>query len=275
MKFRAAVIWIAIALAVPALAQHGAVHGGAPSRSVSAGHTGYVGHSGFSGPGGISRPASPLGSGRSARPVFGRFSPLAHTGFRVPYQGRGFATRRSPYSPVFGNRFRGWGRDRRRGPWIVGSFRYGYPGWLGYPYPYVIDPGFYDWGDSGDTGSGYEQGGANPGYADTVPYAGDGVESETPQENGYTQAQPMNAPPRVNYAGSTASTPQAEEALTVVFNNGRAPATIRNYMMNAKALTDLDQQHYEQIPLDQIDIAATERANRARGLDFQVPNASR
>ena len=56
---------------------------------------------------------------------------------------------------------------------------------------------------------------------------------------------------------------------------GRAPATIRNYLMNAKALTDLDQQHYEQIPLDQIDIAATEQVNRARGLDFQVPNASR
>jgi hypothetical protein len=78
------------------------------------------------------------------------------------------------------------------------------------------------------------------------------------------------------YAGSAASSgPVTEQALTVIFKNGRAPATMQNYMVNSRALTDLDQQHYEQIPLDQIDIAATEQTNRARGLDFQVPAASR
>jgi hypothetical protein len=61
----------------------------------------------------------------------------------------------------------------------------------------------------------------------------------------------------------------------VIFKNGRASETMQNYMVNSRALTDLDQQHYEQIPLDQIDVAATEQANRARGLDFQVPAASR
>jgi hypothetical protein len=80
--------------------------------------------------------------------------------------------------------------------------------------------------------------------------------------------------PRSAYAGSTPP-PEPEQAIRVIFKNGRAPATIQNYLMNSRTLTDLDQQHYEQIPLDQIDMAATEQANRARGLDFQVPAASR
>jgi hypothetical protein len=159
----------------------------------------------------------------------------------------------------------------------------------------VIDPGFYDWGDSGDAA--YGQGGGDPGYgagygpgygpgyADTVPYRdygdapGGGSEggAAEPQEPAYLQAPPLQAPmARPSYAGSPAtSRPAAEPALTVIFKNGRTPESMQNYMVNAKALTDLDQQHYEQIPLDQIDIAATEQTNRARGLDFQVPPASR
>jgi hypothetical protein len=45
--------------------------------------------------------------------------------------------------------------------------------------------------------------------------------------------------------------------------------------MNAKMLTDLDSLHYEQIPLDQIDLGATQRVNSAAGMEFQVPDASR
>lgn len=50
---------------------------------------------------------------------------------------------------------------------------------------------------------------------------------------------------------------------------------MQNYMMNSKQLTCMDPQHFEQIPLDQIDIAATVKANRANGLDFVVPGAVR
>ena len=46
-------------------------------------------------------------------------------------------------------------------------------------------------------------------------------------------------------------------------------------MMTAKVLTDLDSQHYEQIPLDQIDLAATQRVNSAVGVEFQIPSVSR
>ena len=61
----------------------------------------------------------------------------------------------------------------------------------------------------------------------------------------------------------------------MIFKNGRAPIKVRNYLMTATVLTDLDSQHYEQIPLDQIDLAATLRINTAAGVDFKVPSASR
>lgn len=67
--------------------------------------------------------------------------------------------------------------------------------------------------------------------------------------------------------------PAPERPLTVIFNDGHAPQKMENYMLTAKILTDLDAQHYQEIPLDQIDVAATEQANRSNGVDFQVPSA--
>ena len=155
------------------------------------------------------------------------------------------------------------------------SYGYGYQAWTGYPYPYVIDPGFNDWSDSDDAGYGSDEPPAQ-GYANATPNADYDAGPEPVQGPSYAQAPPANARmPRPAYAGATPA-PEPEQAITVIFKNGgRAPETIQNYMMNAKTLTDLDRQHYEQIPLDQIDIAATEQANRARGLQFQVPTASR
>jgi hypothetical protein len=45
-------------------------------------------------------------------------------------------------------------------------------------------------------------------------------------------------------------------------------------MMTAKVLTDLDSRHYQQIPLDEIDLAATRRVNTTAGVEFQIPSAS-
>lgn len=80
---------------------------------------------------------------------------------------------------------------------------------------------------------------------------------------------------RQPYAGSFSSIPEVQQPLTVIFKNGRPPEMIQNYMMSSRTLTDLDRQHYEQIPLDQIDVAATEQLNRTRGVDFQIPAMSR
>ena len=194
------------------------------------------------------------------------------------------------YRPVYGDRSGRWhrdhdrdhDRDRRRGPWFSGLYGYGYPGYGAYPYPFVIDPGFFDWSISGGTdygagygasnGDGYGTGAPAQSYADLAPYPNQN--DEPAQEAASTWQPPSTARPQ--YAGSAAaSAPPPLQSLTVIFKNGRASETMQNYMVSSRALTNLDQQHYEQIPLDEIDIAATKKTNRARGLDFQVPAGSR
>jgi hypothetical protein len=164
----------------------------------------------------------------------------------------------------------------------VGVFVFGNAGWPYYPYyPYVIDPGFYDWSLPGDDPA-YGQGGAagnyaqytdnNGGYsaAPSEPYSAEAYPAQTAEQAPVPSG---NRPAYPSAVVSTAS--RTREPLTVIFKNGRAAVQIQNFIMNSKTLTNLDQQRYEQIPLDQIDIAATEQFNRARGVDFRVPDSVR
>ena len=214
------------------------------------------------------------------------------SGMRVPLRDGGVAPGRPPYRPASGNHSYGWAHNGHNHGWGYGHrnhgssvyiysgwpyYAYGYP-YSYYPYPYVIDPGFYDWSLPGDDGEG--QGGAAS-YAPYADYGGAyaaGPQAPYSAPEPYPQQQyeqaPMPSGARPAYPGATSGAPAAEESLTLIFKDGRAPETVRNYMMNSKTLTNMDPQHYEQIPLDQIDIAATQQANRARGLDFQVPVAS-
>lgn len=176
------------------------------------------------------------------------------------------------------NRNRNPGRDRfdaRRRQfqnWYVST----YPYWSGYPY--LIDPnaynlGLYDWGDdSGDTASGSSQ----PGNSEPNDYVPDSYLSD---QNGvapaYPPPYPDERPPYPNQGYAVPAPAVSDQFLTVIFKNGRAPIEVENYLMTAKVLTDLDSEHYEQIPLDQIDLAATKRFNSFAGVDFQVPAAAR
>ena len=167
-------------------------------------------------------------------------------------------------------------------------YAYGYyPYWHGF----VIAPGALgpDWLDSDD----WDESAQNEtgGYA-SAPYPDYGqpapdYSAPAPQNYGpppaYPQPdsgtyqprpayQPQAAPsasPRQPYTGGSAA-PAPQQALTVIFKDGRAPETIHNYMLTASTLTVLDAK-YQQIPVSQIDIAATEAANRADGVNFQVP----
>ena len=210
------------------------------------------------------------------------------SGFGIPY--RDLGQHRPPYRPGFGDHHRGRDRDhdhdRGRHGRFAGAYGYGYPGWsYASPYPYVIDPGFYDWGDTGDYGD--DQADATSNYA---PYSNGGEPYPQDQQQAYDAQRPYpQAPPSQQYqpesapgaarppysAMSAPSAPLPEERLTLIFKDGRAPQTMRNYMMNAKELTDLDPQHFARIPLDEIDIAATVQTNRAHGVDFQVPGTLR
>jgi hypothetical protein len=61
--------------------------------------------------------------------------------------------------------------------------------------------------------------------------------------------------------------------VTLIFNDGRPSEQIHNYLLTATTLTVLDQK-YREIPLGQINLAATEAKNRAEGIDFHLPTVS-
>jgi hypothetical protein len=67
--------------------------------------------------------------------------------------------------------------------------------------------------------------------------------------------------------------PANETATTIVFRDGRPTEQIHNYALTQTTLYVLDQSKRD-IPLDQIDVAATEKVNRNMGIEFQVPVAA-
>lgn len=68
--------------------------------------------------------------------------------------------------------------------------------------------------------------------------------------------------------------PAPEVAVTLVFKDGRPTEEIRNYMITRTTLY-VQGQHLREIPVDQIDLAATEKVNRDTGADFQIPANTR
>ncbi len=286
MKFWAAIALLA--LAMPAFAQHGGAHAG------SFGGRGFSGASAFSHPAfsqspGFARPAPPVRYGSFPGVRFRAFGPQNYSGprnyssLRSPYNRNRFAAGRPSYDPRAAALSRGFDRDRGRNPdrdrfdarrrqfqnWVVNT----YPYWPGYPYlydPNAYNLGLYDWDDSEATVSDTSQPGSYE--PDKAPGS---YESD---QNGPALLYPPY--PNQGYAAPVAEAGAAapavsDQPLTVIFNNGRAPIKVRNYLMTARVLTDLDFQHYEQIPLDQVDLSATQRINTAAGVNFQVPAASR
>jgi hypothetical protein len=89
-----------------------------------------------------------------------------------------------------------------------------------------------------------------------------------------SQGWPLPLPPYTYYFAPPAAPPTEETPVTLIFRNGRAPEQIHNYLLTRTTLTVFDQP-YRQIPLDQIDIAATVEKNREAGVDFRVLDSSR
>ncbi|MBS1803177.1 MAG: hypothetical protein JST28_07395 [Acidobacteria bacterium] len=302
MRVRAALA-LGVAIALPVWGQHqgghsgggSTVHAGGFSHSGSAMHGGgSMGHQGsygrapnYSGLTGLQQPSSFSAPGLF--PTQGRLQPPPRAGVTLPYRGDGFSGGRYGHGPGGGSRdHRGpyRGRDHRRHYRGRGSYGYS-PGFI-YPYPYVADPGFYDWGAT-DYSENEQQGYAG-GPPDQEPESGYGPEqpgpdygdAPYPQQQEYAAQPPVTPTPgaqRQEYHFATASpsapSPLASKPLTVIFKGGRAPEKVQNYMVTSSALTNLDSEHFEKIPLDQIDVGATQQANRSSGIDFQVPVATR
>jgi hypothetical protein len=166
--------------------------------------------------------------------------------------------------PVFYNR----GRDDRGGR-RRGGIPYVYPGWadagyLGYPYDGYYDDGFY--GDDDD--SGYDAGNGPVDYSGAAP---ENYVEQPPAQYQMAPEEPAQ-PSAVAFAQTVAPTLYDSTAVTLVFKDGRPPEKIHNYALTRTTLYVTDT-HHREIPVADLDLAATERANRVAGVSFQLPHA--
>lgn len=114
-------------------------------------------------------------------------------------------------------------------------------------------PGYYDdFSTPADTTQAY-------GAPAAEPFQADQPDTREPYQPSYGPSYGQPSPP-----------PAPEDAITIVFNDGRASEQIHNYALTRSTLYVLDE-HHRDIPVDEIDLAATEKANRDAGVEFQLP----
>lgn len=225
----------------------------------------------------------------------------------MPYQGRGLtplaptssgprpidgASHRMPYHSPYGDRRGGdhrgdWdhrGRDRDhfrdhdhdRGFAFVNFYGWaGYPywPWWGWGYPYLN--GFWD----NDYDSYDSQPVSNYAASQYPEYAPSQYDYQAPPPEQDEPAQPSYTPwpysqPAPSESQPASGTAAEVPATTLVFKDGRPSQQIHNYMLTATTLSVLDKNRRD-IPVDQIDLAATEKANRAAGVEFALPGGGR
>ena len=154
----------------------------------------------------------------------------------------------------------------RRSPRYYGiGIPYGVPvaGWGDSDYPGDFDSTGYDPSagqpdDSTNSIDGYAQQATDQGPP--VPY-----QEQAPKEQASAEPQPTPAPP--------APALENEDAVTLIFKDGRPSEQIHNYALTRTTLYVRDQ-HRRDIPVDQIDLAATQKVNHDAGIDFHVPGAA-
>ena len=223
----------------------------------------------------------------------GPSAPAAHGLMRHPGTGRLAGPPRSPVSrdrysgfgaPPNGTRFRRDDGDRshhHRVPYLGGyRTQYGYGGYGVLGWPGFINPPLRGYPDNYDDNSGQH----TDSNANSVPYVDNGAGPEQYSNNGsenydapsYSQGSQPRRPSDAYSNEPLQSAPAIvrEVAVTLIFKDGRPPEQIRNYMLTSTKLTVLDE-HYREIPLEQINISATAAANQSAGIDFHVPNGSR
>lgn len=114
--------------------------------------------------------------------------------------------------------------------------------------------------------SGYPQ--PMPAYPQPAPQGAYAYPSAPPGYEAYVP-QPMPAAPQMQYAPGSATT------VILIYNDGRPPEQIQNYLATRSTLTVLDGGRRREIPLSDINIPATISANHQTGVDFQLPGMER
>ena len=78
--------------------------------------------------------------------------------------------------------------------------------------------------------------------------------------------QPMPAAPQMQYV------PGSSDMVILIYNDGRPPEEIQNYLITRNTLTVLDGGRRREIPLSELNLPATISANHQTGVDFQLPH---
>jgi len=309
MRRLAAIPAFALLLALPLWAQHGGGHGGGDGHSAGAGggHASFsggasggfssAGHAGsFSGgsygvhaysgpqsrsfaPRSFSRPPSSLLSrSLSSRSLSSRSS-----------SSRSSRSYSRPFSrpPISQNRSYGAHTTfRSRNTIGLGNYCYGYA-CRGYGYYSPWAYGYYDPYWLWDSGSSYDGSSYNDnGYDQDVAAAAEmnqqsldqqqmmrqQQEQEQEQADGdqdrYAQQVPMRPTTQAREAEGTPVLPN-----TVLVFRDEHKQEIRNYAIAGQTLWNFSPQHTQKIPLSDLDLPATTKANEDRGLTFRVPVA--
>jgi hypothetical protein len=238
----ALVVALVVAMTVlPACAQHGASHGG------------FSGHAAAPSRGGFAASAPGRSSGYRS---FGapRTPGVARGLQRGTY---GAPSARQPYTGSWRYR-RPYASPYRAGfAYAVPAYGWVPPYFLGYP-----DDGYDDSGAPPDNGSAY----APDGYAE--PQEPD----PEPDQAQYQQQAPLAPWRPAPEAYQPAPAPAIEQAVTLIFKDGRPAEHIHNYLLTPTTLYVGDQ-HHRAIPTDELDLVATAKANQDAGVDFQLPNS--
>jgi hypothetical protein len=145
-----------------------------------------------------------------------------------------------------------------------------WPGW-GWGYPYLL-PSYLDYPDEyGSQPDSYT--GASQPNEDNGPYEEPPPDQyRPPPSESYTPWPYGSQPPPSQEEPSSPPVPEAP--VTLVFKDRRPPQQIHNYLLTATTLSVLDQRRQD-IPVDQIDLEATAKANRDAGVSFALPGGSR
>lgn len=239
MRHLAAAALVVAWIAIPVCAQRTSSHGGFSSHGSSSGHPAPAFH-------GSSRAPAPNRQAGARGYSAGRPSAVPRA-----FNGTGGFSARSPYT--------GSWRYRRpyRSPYQTG-LSYAYPA---YGFPGFGAPGYLAYPDAlGDDDSSAPQNSAQPGN-DQQP------DDQGPPPWPYGSSQP---------APSSVQPPPAagEDAVTLIFKDGRPPEQIHNYILTRDTLYVGDK-HHANIPVDQLDLNATVKVNQDAGVDFHLPGSPR
>jgi len=298
----------AIALATPCAiyAQHGGGHAGGfsggHSGGFSGGHAGGFSGGGFSGPH-FAAPSGGFGPGGSTARSFPaprmnfmpgpinsgvtRFSPSAprpagvFNGTRSPFGQLSIPNvRRAPYP----GGTRGWTNQPTRqsnNQWHNGDHNGGHDDHHHYRPPYYGGVGLYTWPYSyaswsywpwwpyfGNWDSNYDY------PSDTTAAPAQYPDQNSDQYYAPEPSQQDNSRPAYQPEIAASAVPAyPEPAVTIVYKDGHSQQ-IHNYALTRTTLLMLDNASSglsPQIPLDQVNLPATEQINRAAGVDFRVP----